>query len=54
LLPEDYDPRVDVVPQERHMERVRGRLSTIAAEVTAMPTVEAFVAVQPRQAAQAS
>ena len=42
-LPQDYDPRVDLVPDEEHIARVQQRLRDVAGQVRAMPGVEQFL-----------
>ena len=41
VTPRGYDPRVDLLGQEQHMDRIQQRLRAIGAQVQAMPTVEA-------------
>jgi tryptophan halogenase len=43
LMPETYDPRVDLLPEEEHIARVHQRLQDIIALVGAMPSVEDFL-----------
>lgn len=43
LMPEGYDPRVDLRPQEEHIARVHQRLQDILALVGSMPSVDQFL-----------
>ncbi|QAY77860.1 FAD-dependent oxidoreductase [Sphingosinicella sp. BN140058] len=44
VVPAGWDPRVDLVPQEQHLQRIQQRLRDIAAQVRAMPSAAAYVA----------
>jgi tryptophan halogenase len=44
LMPESYDPRVDLLPEEELIGRVHQRLQDIVAQVGAMPSVEDVLA----------
>lgn len=53
--PEGYDPRIDVLPDEAHIERVQQRLRIVAQLAKSMPTVEQFLGIdQPAEAASVS
>lgn len=43
LRPNDYDPRVDMLPDEAHIERVQQRLRVVAELARQMPTVQQFL-----------
>ena len=43
LVPDGYDPRVDELPEEERMARVRQRLHDVAGLVRSMPTVDEFI-----------
>ncbi|QNN65152.1 tryptophan 7-halogenase [Sphingomonas rhizophila] len=43
VVPESYDPRVDLLPDAAHIQRVQQRLRDIATLVEAMPTVTQFL-----------
>jgi tryptophan halogenase len=52
LEPEGYDPRIDVVADEAHIEKVQHRLRTVAELAKNMPTVEQFLGIdQPAEVA---
>jgi tryptophan halogenase len=44
LMPESYDPRIDLFPEEEHIARVHQRLQDIVSLVGAMPSVDDFLA----------
>jgi tryptophan halogenase len=44
LMPESYDPRIDLLPEEEHIARVQQRLQDILALVGSMPSVDDFLA----------
>ena len=44
LMPESYDPRVDLIEPQEHIARVQDRLRTIGEAVAAMPPVAAYLA----------
>ena len=39
LMPDEYDPRVDVVPDDQHVAKVQNRMQSVAERVRAMPSV---------------
>jgi tryptophan halogenase len=39
LMPDDYDPRIDTVPDEEHVAKVQNRMQSVAQYVRAMPSV---------------
>jgi tryptophan halogenase len=39
LMPDDYDPRIDAIPDEEHVARVQNRMRSVAQYVRAMPSV---------------
>lgn len=43
ILPESYDPRVDVLPEQEQIAQVHRRLQEIVGLVDAMPQVEEFI-----------
>ena len=43
VVPADWDPRVDLVPREQHLERIQQRLRDIAGQVRAMPEVQTYL-----------
>lgn len=43
LTPENYDPRVDAIPEQEQIAMVHTRLAKVAELVGAMPTVDQFV-----------
>lgn len=43
LMPEDHDPRIDVVADEEHVLKVQRRMRDVADRVRHLPTVEAFL-----------
>lgn len=43
LVPEGYDPRVDMFPDDVHIEKVQSRLKAVGEEVKRMPTVDQFL-----------
>ena len=43
LIPETYDPRVDLLPEEGHIAKVHQRLQDIHALVGSMPSVDDFL-----------
>ena len=44
LMPRSYDPRIDLIPREEHIQKVQQRLREIAVTVNSMPSVETYVA----------
>jgi tryptophan halogenase len=44
LIPQSYDPRVDVIPEQALIARVQDRLQSVRALAEAMPPVEQFIA----------
>lgn len=40
LMPDEYDPRVDMVPDEEHVAKVQSRMRSVAEYVRAMPSVD--------------
>jgi tryptophan halogenase len=40
LTPDEYDPRVDMVPDEEHVAKVQSRMRAVAEYVRAMPSVD--------------
>lgn len=53
IEPEGYDPRIDVIGDEAHIELVQQRLRTVAELAKVMPTVEQFLGIDQRAEAQA-
>ena len=56
LMPDEYDPRVDTVPDDEHVARVQGRMRSVAQYVRAMPSVNevlSSVAATSREGADA-
>lgn len=43
LMPEEHDPRVDLIQEQEHIQKVQARLREIAATVPSLPTVDAFL-----------
>jgi tryptophan halogenase len=43
LVPESYDPRIDLIPEEEHIARVHQRLQSIVSLVGAMPSVDDYL-----------
>ena len=54
IIPEGYDPRVDAVPDELHLQKVRQRLRDVAAIAGQMPSVEQFLGLEQAATAQVS
>ena len=51
VVPKGYDPRVDRIPDEAHIEKVQDRLRGVAAIARQMPSVEQFLGLgQPARA----
>jgi tryptophan halogenase len=46
VIPEGYDPRIDALPDEGHIERVQQRLRDVATTARAMPSVEQFLGLE--------
>ena len=46
LLPQDYDPRVDALPDAAHIEKVQARLRSVADVARKMPSVEQFLGIE--------
>lgn len=53
-MPESYDPRIDALSDEQHIERVQQRLRDVAGTARAMPSVEQFLTTSQPAAAEAS
>ena len=45
IMPQDYDPRVDALPDAAHIEKVQQRLRAVAEQARRMPSVEQFLGV---------
>ena len=54
LSPQGYDPRVDRLSDEAHIQKVQQRLRAVAETARRMPSVEQFLGVEERSAAQVS
>jgi tryptophan halogenase len=54
VIPKGYDPRVDALPDEAHIEKVQQRLRDVAAIARAMPGVDQFLGLDQRSNAQVS
>jgi tryptophan halogenase len=52
IVPQGYDPRVDTVPDQVHVEAVQQRLRDVAMLARKMPGVEAFLDLDQRLTAQ--
>jgi tryptophan 7-halogenase len=46
VTPEAYDPRIDALSDERHIERVQQRLRDVATMARGMPSVEQFLGLE--------
>ena len=46
VQPQDYDPRVDSIPAEVHVQRMQQRLRDVASLARQMPPVERFLALE--------
>ncbi|MGZ2411079.1 tryptophan 7-halogenase [Sphingomonas sp. F9_3S_D5_B_2] len=54
VIPEGYEPRVDAVPEEAHVQKVQQRLRDVATIARQMPSVEQFLGLGQAPAAQAA
>ena len=52
VVPQDYDPRVDGLPGEAHIQKVQRRLREVAVTARRMPSVEHFLGIEQRAPAQ--
>ena len=52
--PKGYDPRVDAVPDDLHIQKVQQRLSDVATLARRMPDVEQFLGIEQRSSAPIS
>jgi tryptophan halogenase len=52
IVPQGYDPRVDALPDEAHIQKVQQRLRDVAETARRMPSVEGFLGIEQRQPAQ--
>lgn len=52
VVPQGYDPRVDALPDEAHIQRVQQRLRDVAETARRMPSVEQFLGIEQRAPAQ--
>ena len=48
LVPKGYDPRVDAIPAEMHVEKIQQRLREVAAIARAVPSVDRFLGLDQR------
>jgi len=53
IVPQGYDPRVDVLPAEAHVEMVQQRLRAVAELARRMPAVDQFIAAEQQMPLQA-
>ena len=56
LMPDEYDPRIDTIPDDEHVARVQARMKSVAQYVRAMPSVKEVltsVAGAPREGVDA-
>lgn len=51
VVPQGYDPRVDTIPDDVHVQRVQQRLRDVASLARQMPAVEQFLALEQRSPA---
>lgn len=54
VMPEGYDPRVDALSDEAHIQKVQQRLRAVADEARRMPSVEQFLGVEEAAPVQVS
>lgn len=54
IMPEGYDPRIDAVSDEAHIQRVQDRLRKVAEIARQMPSVEQFLGVEQPARAEVS
>lgn len=54
VAPQGYDPRVDALPDDAHIEKVQRRLREVAGTARRMPSVEQFLGIDQRAPAQVS
>lgn len=54
VVPQGYDPRVDALPDQAHIERVQTRLRSVAEIARAMPSVEQFLGLDQTAPTQVS
>ena len=54
VTPKGYDPRVDALPDEAHIQKVQERLREVAAIARRMPPVEQFLGLEQAPPAQVS
>jgi tryptophan halogenase len=54
VVPQGYDPRIDAVSDERHIEKVQQRLRAVAETARRMPSVEQFLGIEQRAPAEVS
>jgi tryptophan halogenase len=54
VAPQGYDPRVDGLPDEAHIQKVQQRLREVAETARRMPSVEQFLGIEQRAPAQVS
>ena len=52
VMPEGYDPRIDTLSDEQHIETVQQRLREVATMARAMPPVEQFLGIEQSASAQ--
>lgn len=52
VIPEGYDPRIDSLSDQQHIETVQGRLKEVAAMAQQMPSVEQFLGIDQSAPAQ--
>ena len=43
LMPDEYDPRIDMVPDDEHVAKVQSRMRSVAEYVRAMPSVNEVI-----------
>ena len=51
VAPQGYDPRLDALPNDEHVERVQQRLRSVAMLARQMPTVDQFLGLDQPSAA---
>jgi tryptophan halogenase len=54
VVPQGYDPRVDALPDEAHIQKVQQRLREVAELARQMPSVEQFLGIEQTASAQVS
>jgi tryptophan halogenase len=54
VVPQGYDPRVDALPDEAHIQKVQQRLREVAELARRMPSVEQFLGIEQTASAQVS